>query len=219
MAPHGARAGVVLMAEAWGIDDALLGWAGRLCEEGYAVAMPDPWWRRGKPPMGTLAEVLAAVAGVVDAETMSDVADGREVLRGGVLAEAGAPVAVLGFCMGGLAARLAACTVPGIFAAVEFYGRIVYPTLSAAKPVQPLDLLPGLGCPLQCHFGEEDAVAPRAHLAELEERARRAPRPVQVLRYAGAGHAFMNPARPSYDAARAELAWSRAMAFLDHARG
>lgn len=218
-APRGATVGVVVMAEAGGIDEAVLGWAGRLCDAGYAVAMPDPWWRRSGRGEGPSPSAQAEEGSVVDAETMADVADGRDLVRGGDLAGAGAPVAVLGFGMGGLAARLAACSVPGLFAAVEFYGRIAYPTLTAAKPVQPLDLLPGLACPLQCHFGEEDEVVPRARLAELEARARRAPRAVQVLRYPAAGHAFMNPARPSWDPARAELAWSRALAFLDDARG
>lgn len=204
------RGGVVMVSEVSGIDAVLRDYAGRLVERGFVVAMPDLWWRAGgPPPLGTREEISAAVARLVDPEALSDVAVARKLL--------GAPgrAFVLGFCVGGLYARMAACAMMGFSGAVEFYGRIVYPTIGPAKPVQPLDLLPGLGCPIQCHFGTDDPIAPPEHVAELEGRLRGRPLATQVFRYPGCGHAFLNPGRPGWNPEAAALAWARAVNFLE----
>jgi carboxymethylenebutenolidase len=207
-----ARAGVVFVPEVWGVDDALRGWARRLAEEGFAVAMPDLWWRYGgSPPLATPAEVGAAVARLDDGNALRDVAAAANVLPPGL------PRVVMGFCVGGLYARLASAAVPGFVAAVEFYGRIVYPTLTPEKPAQPLDLLPGRACPLLCHFGELDPVAPPNHVDELERRLSGQLAAAQVFRYPQVGHAFMNPSRPGWNEAAAERAWQRTLRFLDEA--
>jgi carboxymethylenebutenolidase len=124
-------------------------------------------------------------------------------------------IGVLGFCLGGLYARLAAAMVPGLHVAVEFYGRIVYPTLTTQHAVQPLDLLPGRACPLQCHFGELDTVAPPAHVDELERRLASQAHPARVHRYAGCGHGFLDPRAPAWNEAAATLAWARALRWLE----
>ena len=206
----GERGGVVLLSEVWGLDRNLWSWADRLAREGFTVAMPDLWWRRGgPPPLGSMDEVRAAVAALDDGHALRDAAAAAAVL------DPALPRVVLGFCMGGLYARLASAAVPGFAAAVEFYGRIVYPTLTATKPTQPLDLLPGRTCPLLCHFGTEDASSPPHHVDELERRLANQGLPAQVFRYPGVGHAFMNADRPSYNAQAAELAWARTVRFLD----
>ncbi len=200
---------VVLISEVSGVDEALLGYANRLVAEGFSVAMPDLWWRTGRPDLSVEGGMARAIEAVRDSEALLDV---REALAG--LAGVPGPRFVMGFCLGGLYARMAACALPGLAGAVEFYGRIRYPSISEAKPVQPLDLVSGLGCPIQCHFGSEDTVSPPAHVDELEQRLSGRGHAAQVFRYAGCGHAFLNPNRPSFQAAPAALAWSRAMRFL-----
>lgn len=208
--PEAARAGVVLVGEAGGVDDALLDYARQLAAREFTVAIPDLWWRRGgAPPARTAAEATAAAAELSDPEALRDIAAARGLVLG-----AGRTF-VVGFSVGGVYARLAACAMLGFAGAVEFYGRIVYPTISARKPMQPLDLLPGLGCPLQCHFGDLDPVAPPAHVEALEARLRQRPVPTQLFHYPDCGHGFMNPARPGWDPAAATLAWARATTFLD----
>lgn len=203
------RGGVVLIGEVSGVDAVLRGYARRLVDEGYTVAMPDLWWRRGRPPLCGPEAVSAAVAQLVDSEALIDVGAARTCLP------AGRPVFVMGFCVGGLYARLAACTQVGLAGAVEFYGRVVYPAVSAAKPAQPLDFLPGLGCPIQCHYGVDDPICPPAHVDELERRLALRPHPFQVCRYPGCGHAFLNPERPGWQPEAAATAWGRARTFLD----
>ncbi len=208
----GERGGVVLISEVWGVDEALLGWARRLVEDDFTVAVPDLWWRHGGvPALGSSAEVSAAVGRLDDGTTLRDVAAALALLP------RDRPRVAMGFCVGGLYARLASAALPGLAAAVEFYGRIVYPTLSAEKPAQPLDLLPGRACPLLCHFGELDPIAPPHHVDELERRLAGQALPGRVFRYPGVGHGFMNATRPGWDAAASELAWQRTQRFLDEA--
>lgn len=210
----GARGGVVLVSELWGIEPNLRGWARRLVDEGFVVAMPDLWWRHpARPPMATMDEVRAALVLLDDGQALQDVAAAAALLPGD------RPRVVLGFCVGGLYARLASAAVPGLAAAVEFYGRIVYPTLGPSKPAQPLDLLPGRACPLLCHFGSDDPIAPAHQVDELERRLAGQPQPGRVYRYPGVGHAFMNADRPGYAPVAAELAWTRTLRFLDEVLG
>ncbi len=215
------RGGVVLVPEIWGVDDALRGWARRLADEGFDVVMPDLWWRtaRGGGSEGRKLDlagpsgVMAAVEATVDSEALADVRAALAQLPPDL------PRFIMGFCIGGLYARMAACTLPGLAGAVEFYGRIVYAGTSPNKPVQPLDLIAGLGCPLQCHYGAEDPVAPPGHVDLLEQRLAGRSFPAQVFRYPACPHAFMNPNRPGYQRDAAELAWARALRFLDEHAG
>ncbi len=206
----GARGGVVLVSELWGLDEALRGWAARLANEGYTVVAPDLWWRHpGVPPLGTHDEVRAGLLLLDDGLALQDIAAAAALLP------AGRPRVVIGFCVGGLYARMASAAVPGLAAAVEFYGRLVYPTLGPSKPTQPLDLLPGRACPLLCHYGADDPICPPHHVDELERRLSAQAAAGRVYRYPGATHGFMNHRRPGGSAATAELAWSRTLRFLD----
>lgn len=206
----GDRGGVALISEVWGIDASLREWANTLVEEGFTVAMPDLWWRAGgRPDLAGPEAIRSAVASLDDGHALRDVAAAVALL------DADRPRVVMGFCMGGLYARLASGVIPGLAAAVEFYGRIVYATLSATKPAQPLDMLPGRSCPLLCHFGGDDPVAPPNHVDELERRLAGQPIAARVYRYPGVGHAFMNTAGPGYSAPAAALAWTRTLRFLD----
>lgn len=208
-----ARGGIVLVSEIHGVETSLRQLAGRLAGEGYTVVMPDLWWRTGRPDLTGEGAIPAAVEAVSDSLALADVRAALGALP------AGLPRFVVGFCLGGLYARMAACTLPGLAGAVEFYGRVVYAGTSANKPVQPLDLLSGLGCPLQCHFGTDDTVAPPRHVDLLEQRLAGRAYAAQVYRYAGCGHRFMNPSAPAYNAAAAALAWGRLTRFLDEHGG
>ena len=198
-----ARGGVVLVSEVGGVDDVLRGYAAKLEAGGWVVAMPDLW--AGKRPDGDVEAVITALS---DFDALGAIGAARDSLP--------APRFVMGFCLGGLYARMAACTLQGFSGAVEFYGRIVYPTITPKKPAQPLDLLPGLSCPYQGHFGDADPIAPPEHVDELERRLMRSRFASQVFRYPGRGHAFLNTDRPTWDEGAARTAWARAEHFLDH---
>ena len=103
------------------------------------------------------------------------------------------PVAVLGFCMGGMVSLKAAAT--GRFdRAVSFYGMIRLPEAWRSPTMaEPLDVLGGAPdrAPILHLCGTRDPYVPVADLDTLEERGG-----ATVVRYQGADHGFVHDAEP-----------------------
>ena len=106
---------------------------------------------------------------------------------------------VIGFCMGGTAAFLAACRIPGLSAAVAFYGGMIA-KFADEKPK----------CPLQMHFGEKDEGIPLTTVEEIKKKQPQAETSV----YPGAPHGFYCDERASYRKDAADIAWTRTVEFL-----
>ena len=64
------------------------------------------------------------------------------------------------------------------------------------------------------HFAEHDDFEPLDSVRALETTIRAAGREVTFHVYPGTGHWFVEPHRPEYDAAAADLAWERTLTFL-----
>ncbi len=134
-----------------------------------------------------------AVVGKVDFEqTLRDVAAAIGV------AKEGGNVGIVGFCFGGSIAWAAAARLPGLSAAVGYYGgRII-----AMKDMQPR-------VPTLLHFGEKDQHIPVAGVREVA-----AAHPEVAVHIYPADHGFSCDHRESYDAPSAALAWSRTLEFF-----
>jgi carboxymethylenebutenolidase len=109
------------------------------------------------------------------------------------------PLGVIGFCMGGTAAFLAACRVPGLSAAVSFYGGMIA-KFADERPK----------CPLQMHFGEKDESIPLTTVEEIKKKQPQA----ETYIYPGAPHGFYCDERAAYRKEAADLAWTRTKEFL-----
>ncbi len=117
--------------------------------------------------------------------------------------QAGKPTGVLGFCYGGLTTWLSATRGETLRmqpdCCVGYYPGGVG-KVAAEEPA----------CPVLLHFGAADD-----HIGKDQIDAVRTAHPdVEIYLYEGAGHAFANPDRPSYNAAAAALADARSLAFL-----
>ena len=218
-----ARAGVVLIHEVFGLDAHMRGVARRLARAGFLVLAPDLYSRGGLPgpaggpddpaPPWSSEQIRSAVAGLSDRVVLADLeACAAAVVEAGVDPER---VAAWGFCMGGNYAFLLGCTSTRVHAVVDFYGRVVYPELSAAKPVQPLEMALNLGAPLLALFGEQDPAIPTADVQRMEAVLSQFAKDFAIVTYPEAGHGFFNDLRPGHHAPAAEDAWRRALAFLD----
>ena len=191
--------GVVLVQEWWGLNDQIKALADRLAAEGFHVIVPDLY--RG--------DVLTTVAEANHRMSQLNWADAATQDIPAALALLHAQqrkVAVMGFCMGGALTILSAATVPGMEAAVCFYG---IPELAAADPAQ-------LQCPLLCHFATEDDWCTAELVGQLEEWLQSG-KVRYELHWYEAKHAFMNDRRPEvYNVQAATLAWNRSLEFLKH---
>jgi len=123
-------------------------------------------------------------------------------------------LAAVGFGTGATLAFLLGCKSSRVAAVVGFAGRIVYPELSAEKPVQPLELALNLGCPLLGSYGALDPVTPPEHVDRMRTVLSQFAREFDIVSYPGAGRRFHAEGHGEHDRAAAEDAWSRVEAFL-----
>lgn len=107
-------------------------------------------------------------------------------------------IGIVGFCWGGFVTWMASARVPGLAAAVSYYGGGILENMDETPRV-----------PVMMHFGERDAILP---VDKVRELAAKHP-PAQVHIYE-ADHGFNCDERGSYDAAAARLAHERTLAFF-----
>jgi len=109
------------------------------------------------------------------------------------------PVAILGFCLGGSIAFLAAADGSGLSAAVCCYG---------GQIIKIVDKTPK--CPTQMHFGGKDANIPMSDVETIKTKHPEC----EIFTYPDAGHGFCCDERGSYNEAACKLAWQRTLEFL-----
>ena len=119
------------------------------------------------------------------------------------------PVAVMGFCMGGMY-TLKAAGIGRFDRAVSFYGMIRIPEQwQGPGQRQPLEFLSGDAAPTLAIIGTADIWTPPADVDALENAG------ATVVRYEGAEHGFVHdPSRPAHRPDDAADAWGRVIEFL-----
>lgn len=210
--PDGAAAGaVIVVQEAYGVNDHIQDVARRFAAAGYRAVAPQLFHRDGANALPyDFAVAQPHLANLTTEGIRSDIADTLQYLadQGFSLPSVGA----VGFCVGGSVSLLAASDHP-LGAAVTFYGggittaRFGIPALA--------DLAPGLRSPWLGLFGDLDATIPVDDVERLRVQAAKAGVPTSIVRYSRAGHAFHCDARPAnYDEAAATDAWAKTLDWL-----
>jgi carboxymethylenebutenolidase len=197
--PKGAaRGAIVVIQEIFGVNHHIRGVADRFAEEGYVAVAPalfdrqQPNFECGYSP-DEIANARKFVAnpdwGAMMRDTQAAIDD----------VKASGSVGIVGFCMGGTIAFLAATRLSGLSAAVAYYG---------GRIVAFADETPR--CPTQMHFGEKDQSIPLSDVEIIKQK-----RPdCEIYVYKDAGHGFHCDERASYHQPSAALAWERTQAFL-----
>lgn len=111
-------------------------------------------------------------------------------------------VGVVGFCFGGWISNMMAVRIPGLKAAVPFYG---------GQPAK--EDVPNIQAPLLLHYASLDTRVNEgwpAYEAALKENNKA----YTAYMYENVNHGFHNDTTPRYDKAAAELAWSRTIEFF-----
>lgn len=217
-AAHGdgpAAPAVVLLPAIAGVNEYVRRVAGRLAGSGYAVQTVDYFADAGGPPdVSTPEKIARAVAGLSDVAVLQSVRGAFGSLQRRRDVDP-ARIALMGFCIGGAYAMLAACELDGIAVVVNYYGSVRYTTLSGNKPVSPIDRVPDLRAPMIAHYGTADRFVPEPDVDLLEQALNGAGKSHELFRYGGAPHAFDEDFRPAYRPVAAREAWSRTLTFMD----
>jgi carboxymethylenebutenolidase len=200
---------ILVLQEWWGLNDHIKDIAMRLAREGYVALAPDLYSRQGNKVTSDANEAAALMGNLKDDLALKDLSAGVAYLKKQSQVDP-EKIGVVGFCMGGTYALLAAENIPEIKAAVPFYGQIVY-----ERPGGPIDQIQNLHCPLLYIYGDADAWITSDQVDRLEAALRQHGKNGQVVRYRGAPHAFFNDTRPeTYRAADARDAWDRTLRFF-----
>ena len=195
----GRGPGILVLHAWWGLTPFFKGICDRLAEAGYVALAPDLYGGR------TTDDPAEAKAMLADADMDAAVQLVRDSLLTlhGMPATPDAPCGALGFSMGASWALYLASRMPDLVGAVAvFYGS------------QSVDMAPAHAAFLG-HFAEADDFVDKDELTLLEADLRLLDKDVTFHRYPGTSHWFFESDRPAYDAAAADLAWSRTLAFFD----
>ncbi len=195
-----SRGGIVVVQEIFGVNHHIRSVCDRFAALGYTAIAPALFDRfsRGFESGYSPEDVANARKFLTDIDwtvLLNDTAAAVDVLR------PTGPVGIIGFCMGGTIAFLAATKLNGLAASVAFYGGQIV-RFADDKP----------RCPVAMHFGEKDAHIPMKDVDAI--RAKRADCSVDVY---PADHGFYCDERASFHAESAMIAWGRSLAFLDRA--
>lgn len=197
-----ARRGVVVIPDIAGLRPLFTELCDRLRDQHrWSVAVFEPW--PGREDLDLEAR-LAAVGSLDDDRLVADVAATADAL-------AVEPVAVMGFCMGGMFALKTAAS-GRVDRAVSFYGMVRLPahwrSATVAEPLEVLRAAPASA--ILSVVGTEDAWVPGDDADALEAIGG-----AEVVRYDGADHGFVHdPSRPAHRPADAADAWRRVAEFL-----
>jgi carboxymethylenebutenolidase len=194
----GKAPALLVIQEWWGVNDHVRSLVDRFAKEGFLALAPDLYHGKITKDAGEAASLLK---GLDWKRAVQDVAGAAAYLTSHPRSTG--KLGITGFCMGGAVALAAAANVPGILAAVPFYGipdaGTDYSKVTAA---------------IQGHFGNRDDFVKPAYATALKDKLEQLGKKIELHSY-DAGHAFMNDARPeAYDANAAKLAWGRAVTFL-----
>lgn len=194
--------GIVVLQEIFGVNSHIRGVCDAFAAEGYVAIAPALFDRFVRDfESGYSPEEIAAALGYLKTldwdALMLDTRAAIERVR-----EETQAVSLVGFCLGGSLAYLAATQVDGLDAAVCYYGGMIAKFADAA----PL-------CPVMMHYGETDGSIPLSNVESVRAR-----RPEAEIHLYPAGHGFNRGAPGTPDAAQAAVAWARTLRFLRDAR-
>ena len=209
---------VLFLMDAPGVREELCDMARRLASVGYAVLLPNLYYRAGRDTkygpqvlvhgspehqrMRAVRTKMTIPPVMDDIAAMIGYLDAAEGVRAG-------PIGVHGYCMSGPYALAAAARYPArIAAAASHYGTWLVSD-AAESPHLTLGKVKG---ELYIACAEIDELAPLTMVEELGGLFKKAGSPGELELYPGVHHGFAFPQRKVYDKPAAERHWERLIA-------
>lgn len=199
--PGGSGPGVVVLQEWWGLVPHIKTVTDRFAEAGFVAIAPDLYDGETTTSPDEAGRLFMALN---IEQTARKLEETLQYLQSHP-AVMGDRLGVVGFCMGGQLALLAATLSQRVGAVVDFYG--IHPN------VQPD--FSKLRAPVLGIFGENDGFVTPEVVRSLEAAIQQAGGSIETHTYSGADHAFFNDTRPEvYQPDAAADAWDKTLSFL-----
>ena len=151
-------------------------------------------------PLGSFIEHL-------EVKDVSRLREGRQLLKN----RGARRCFAIGFGRGAVYALMAGSVAVGFDGIVGFDPPMVLPTLSSDLSIQPMDLIPGLHCPVQLHFSTGGPTTPE-QVEVLRRRLVLRTIIHQIYLYPGVSQGYCA-------SADSRVAWVRSCRFLAHLAG
>ncbi len=205
------KGGVIVLQEAFGVNDYIRRVADRIAAEGYLVIAPELFHRTSSgfsPVDAPMEEVMPLIQALKNEEIESDVRATREwlVAQEGV----GENIGIIGFCMGGRSAYIANSSGMEFKAAISLYGGGIS---------DMLDRVPKLSAPMLFFWGGADVRIPREMWSKIPAAMDEAGKAHVDVEFSGAQHAYLTDDRASYDKNASELTWPMILNFFKQKLG
>ena len=201
--PAGAGSGklpaVLVVHENRGLNPHIEDIARRLALDGFMAFAPDALTSVGGYP-GDEDKARAAFASLDQAKTREDFLAAATWLE--ARADGNGKLGAVGFCWGGGMVHFLATRLPGLDAAVPFYGNSPAPEEAARVKTPLLVQLAGVDERINAAWPAYEAALKAAGVKYA------------MFQYPGTQHGFNNDTTPRYDAAAAKQAWERTIAFF-----
>jgi carboxymethylenebutenolidase len=197
---EGPFPGVVIIHEAFGLNENMQDIARRFADEGYVAFAVDLF--AGRNRAACMARFIGGMLrGTPERFGIGDLKKALSVLAEQPSVD-GERVGAIGFCMGGGFAVAWACTDDRLRAIAPFYGVNPRPLSAVSR-----------SCPVVGSYPEKDFTARSGRKLDAELERHGIPRDIKI--YEGARHSFFNDRGRSYDPGASEDAWRRTLAFFD----
>jgi carboxymethylenebutenolidase len=215
--PEGAGSwpGVLYLTDIGGIRPTYREMARHLAGEGYAVLMPNVFYRTGKPPMLDFKPVMgeertmkrfAELAGPVTPDVMERDASVYVDSLAAYDTVTDGPLGVVGYCFtGAMALRTAAARPDKIAAAASFHGGGLY----TDAPTSPHLVLPRVKARLYFGHAVQDRSMPQEAIEKLNRALEAWGGKYESEVYEGAFHGWTTLGSPVYNQPQAERAFAK----------
>ena len=198
---NGVFPAIVVIHEWWGLNDWVKEQASKLADQGYVTLAVDLY--RGKVAT-TADEAHEVMRGVPQDRADRDLLAAADYLRSLKNVDP-KRVGSIGWCMGGGYSLDLALADPRLAATVINYGHLA----------TSADSLKKIHASILGIFGGQDRGIPVADVRTFEQQMKQLGKPIEIVIFPDAGHAFENPNnKSSYRADDATVAWTRTVAFL-----
>ena len=212
----GMRPGIVVIQEAFGVNQHIQNVTDRAAAAGYVAVAPDLYYRDGpRIAFGygdkDIEAAIKIMGNLRDDDLITDLNSTIELLSKHPQVQGG-DIGMVGFCVGGRITYLGATSCPSLRAGVVYYGgRIPVPFGDGPSP---LERTTNIACPIMGNFGQLDTSPSPEEVGRIEAELKKHSKTYVFKIYPGANHGFNCDERGSFHPEAAQDAWARTLNFF-----